>query len=86
MYKEHTHTYVFRDFDLTLLSVVENIQDRKIRKSDIIERPRWSRRQNDNLQGLRATLVDGDTSKESFVRWSGPRGSCTESVNLANTT
>jgi len=30
-----------------------------------------------------AALVDGDTSNETFARWSGPRGSCAESVNLA---
>lgn len=46
------------------------------------ERP--SCRRNDNLQGPRAVLVDSDTSKETFTRWSGPRGSCAESVNLAN--
>jgi len=48
------------------------------------EARRPSSRRNDNLQGPRAVLVDGDTSKETFARWSGPRGSCAESVNLAN--
>lgn len=32
-----------------------------------------SRRRNDNLQGPRVALVDGDMSKETFARWSGPR-------------
>jgi len=34
-------------------------------------------------RSARAALVDGDTSNETFARWSGPRGSCAESVNLA---